>query len=468
MRESRIGGASGDLTHSLLARGLRALVRVGILVLVARLFPLNDVGDFAFLYGAGTLVLGTLDLGLTAFLQREVGLYRHDVAGLEAAALRLRVLTLLPGVIGSAALAWLVMGDLHPSALGTLLFAAALVLADFLAGMRRARGDFRRESLEMVALLAGLVIGVLLYAVGDFGFHGFQASLGVCTLGVIAWRAKGILTPALPIPALGEGPEKTLFGIVAQARWFWALWVGGLILFELPPVLLRWLADPEEVALFAAAMRAVGLASQPFVVLGGVFVPSLAWHYGRSPAEYREVGSALNGLHIVSFPAFLGMSVLGGALLLRGFGGEYIEAEPSVWILAVGALVYLGAPSTGVPLIEGRVRALAGCIVAGALVMVAAAWILIPESGHVGAAVATTAGFLTAKAGHSLLYRHSRVPAITARQAAVILATLLWAMALWVSPEGWLFPVLAGGALVSAAATIRMAGRLHLQYRGAP
>ncbi len=447
-------GALGSFMASLSARAIRALGRVGVLLVAARLFPIDEVGEFAFLLGVGVLTAGILDFGVTSFIQREVGALGFESAALERQAFTLRVVTLPLAVLSGWWIARLINPDLLLSGLGTLVFTAALALADFLAAVRRARGEFNLEPLEVApAIFGGIAAGLLAGGLGG-GLAEFQWALAAGAVALVmprAFRLRSELRGRTAAQIRSGSP----FSLAFRCRSFWFLTVGALFLFELPVILLRLLSDPKEVALYAISARAVGLASQPFLVLGGTFVPSLAFQARQHRLHYLKNVQRLNATYLAAVPAGLAAAVIGGSLLLRGFGDEYLQAMSVVWLLAVGTLIYLGAPYAGPLLVEGLERRIAELVAIAAGITAVLCLILVPDLGAVGAGVAALVGFAVGKAGHVLLYRSARLPLFEPLILAVAAGLGLWGAAAFGSP----FPLdwgllLLGGGVGGALAVV--------------
>jgi O-antigen/teichoic acid export membrane protein len=447
-------GALRSFAASLSARAIRALGRVGVLLVAARLFPIDHVGEFAFLLGVGVLTAGILDFGVTSFIQREVGARSFDSAALERQALSLRLVTLPLAVLLGWWIARLINPDLSVSGLGTLVFTAALALADFLAAVRRARGEFSREPFEIgPALFGGIGTGLVVGLRGG-GLTEFQWALAVGAVALVLPRVFLLRTELRVRTAAHEGLGSPV-DLVIRCRWFWFLAVGALLLFELPVILLRLLAEPSEVALYASAARAVGLASQPFLVLGGTFVPSLAFQARHNQSRYRDSVQRLNAIFLAIMPTGLAAAVIGGSLLLRGFGAEYLQAMSVVWLLAVGVLIYLGPPYAGPLLVEGLEQRIAQLVAIAVATAAGLCLILVPDWGAVGAGLAVLVAYAVGEIGHVVLYRNAGLPLSHQRVLLGAAGLAGWTVGAFLAP----FPLdwgllLAGGVIGGGVAVV--------------
>jgi O-antigen/teichoic acid export membrane protein len=439
----------------MVAKSLRSVGRVAVLLIAARLYPIGDVGRFVFVLGLGTLVVGLLDFGVTNLVQREFGASGFRAKALERSALRLRVATLPAAIAASWLIGLLIDGGIGVASIGTLMLAAALGLSDFLAGLRRAKGEFVHESLELApvltgGLLAGLTVGLL---GGSFG--SFQWALGIGALIPAVIRATICSRTLGPQSADSRGSGR-LIDLIWDARWFWIIAVCTIGLFELPIVVLRALSSLEEVALLAAAIRTVGLASQPFVVLGGVFLPSMAFQARENRALFLESIRRANRILLLAIPAGLALGILGGTVLLRFFGEVYLASIDSLWILTVGVLIGVGPVLGGPLLVERRERGLALLALTAIGILVAASVLLDSTRGSVGAAAAAALAFSALKVGHHIMYLRTGLPLLSPADLLALAVTAAWAVSIGLLGEPLRFLLLGLGGVVGLAASVKL------------
>ena len=137
-------GPFRTLGVSLLARVLRGITRVGALLIMARFFPIDDVRRVRLSARPCHARGGHPRPRDHSLLQRETALGEEKAPWLERAALRVRLATLGPALVLSWLIAWRITGSTELWSLGTLAFAAALTLADFLSGVRPRPGGISR------------------------------------------------------------------------------------------------------------------------------------------------------------------------------------------------------------------------------------------------------------------------------------------------------------------------------------
>lgn len=452
---SREKGALGSFVASSSARALRAVGRAGSLLITARLFPIAEVGEFAFAFGIGTLTAGVLDLGITSYLQREVGASGFQSRHVERTALRVRLLSLPAALILGFAILVLINPEIDSSAIGTLIFAVTLSLSDFLAGIQRANGRYERESLELgPVLVSGLGAGLISVALGG-GFPAFQWALGLGALTVGGTRSAVLYRKLRSREPAADMPHANTSLLISGSFWFWALNIGVLALFELPVVLLRWLADGESVALYAAAMRSVGLASQPLVVLGAVFVPSMAYQARTHRGRFLGTVRRLNCLLLLAIPPGVLLSIGGGNLLLQIFGSAYTEASGLLWILTFGVLIGIGAPYAGSLLVDGFEKELATNAIVSGVVGTVTCILMIPVYGALGAGLGICCGLAVSKVGHVILYSFKPLPWGSSLEWIAAVALTIWGGLLIGSPASTRWIILIAGALVCGMLMVR-------------
>jgi O-antigen/teichoic acid export membrane protein len=447
--------ALGSFTASMVARGLRSVGRVTVVLVVARLYPIADVGRFVFVLGLGTLFVGLLDFGVTNLIQREFGASGFRAHALERSALRLRMVTLPVAIAASWLIGLLIDGGIGFASIGTLIFAGALGLSDFLAGLWRAKGDFVYESLELAPVLAGGLLTALTVGLLGGNMNSFQWALGIGALLPALVRA-AIRSRALRTQSAHSRGSGGLFDLIWDARWFWVIAVCTIGLFELPIILLRALSTLEEVALLAVAMRAVGLVSQPFVVLGGVFLPSMAFQAREDRTEYLKSVRRANRILLLAIPAGLALGILGGTVLLRLFGEAYSASIESLWILTIGVLIGVGPVFGGALLVERKESGLALLALTAVGILVAASVLLDSTRGSVGAAAAAALAFSAIKAGHHLMYGRIGLPLYSLPDVLALAVTVAWIVSIGMLSEPLRYPLLGLGGLVGLAASARL------------
>lgn len=244
------------------------------------------------------------------------------------------------------------------------------------------------QGFGLVPLVAAILILRLLTAGA-----GVILTLRFCP--VIEWRLDWDFTRRL----LKQSPA--FFGTVLASNLFWRLDV----------LMLSLLRTPEEVGLYAAALRLIVLCQEAPKSIQMNLLPPLASLYPESMAAFRVlVERTAKYLLIYALPVVLGILVLAPDIMTM-YGAPFVAAAPILSVLAVSLLPF------GLMKLFGNVLVAThypwvdfATICAGVIVNVILNSLFIPLYGAIGAAYTTL---------------------ITITVALILRGTFLW---LWVSP----------------------------------
>jgi O-antigen/teichoic acid export membrane protein len=445
-------------------RVARAAGKVLVFGVMARLFPVEDVGRFAILVAVGALAGVIADLGLTDHLGRAVPASRFGSSELVHTAARVRLSTLLPATL----LAWGAMvalgtaGASTAGAIGAIGYGCATIAIDFVASVQRAHGRYDREAWESAlgSFVPLLAAGALVLAVPDASTPTFQLMLGASAMGLAAQRLLALSSPSRD--ERSDPGRAGLGQLIRAGRWFMAKALVTWATLESTPLLMARLTSVDEVALFASAMRPVGLLTHPFIALAWVFMPALAHDLAGGEPRFHQRILGLNLLSMSMIPAAVAGSLVGGGVLLGLFGEAYVAASPVLLVLTIAYAAYFGTLS-GLPVVTvGRERELVLSQVATLLTTWLLLIALVPRHGAHGAALAILGGIGVSKAGLVLLYLRSGLPLGGARQATLAMVVAGWLGASLLLPAPLSFVVLGGGALTSAIACLVLLRRTVL------
>jgi O-antigen/teichoic acid export membrane protein len=467
VEERRVARGSVAFGYTFAARGIRAGGRILAFAVAARLYGMSDVGELAYLIAVGALVGCLADLGLSEYAGREYPASGFRADRLLWRAAQVRLLGTAPalslGLLAVAALRW---ESLSVAAIGSIAYGLAGSTGDFLASMHRAQGHYQKESLDVgLGILAPVVVAAgIAVAIPASGFAGFQLVLGGSALAFTSARLVGLMGHARRRWD-GSEPAIALADAVVRGRWFLAKALVTWAIFESPVIVIEHLADLEEIAVFAAAMRPAGLLTQPFIALAWVFVPVLAHdlHVGRDRLAARVV--ELNTIMLASVPGALAGCLLVGYLMLRLFGDAYLAAWPTLVVLAAAQSVYLGILN-GIPVVTiGRERAFVISQAVALVALLVALIALVPRLGALGAAWAMMIGLAASKVPLAVLYRSARLTIVGWKIGAVLAAVAVWFALVLVAGGATGLVLLVAGGLVSALATWRLLRRAVLFAR---
>lgn len=190
----------------------------------------------------------------------------------------------------------------------------------------------------------------------------------VLTQGVLPWRR--LLESCLP-----------LWMVVAMAQV--VQWSGHLIAGAY--------LEPEQVAMFAVALRTATLTAFLLTVVNMVVAPRYSRYIadGNFLALERLVKHSIRAISVVAVPVVAMMWVF-PAWLLGLFGEEFHEGADLLRILALGQLVNALTGSVGVLLMmSGNERDMRNITVVSGVMALGLTWVLVASYGVLGAALGT-------------------------------------------------------------------------------
>lgn len=429
-------------------RAARGLGRLAVFALAADNYAPNEVGLLFFLLALGSGAGIASDLGMAQMLTRDLPASGRDHRALVQAALRARMAAFVLATLVASAVAaglgvpWLL-------SLGALLFAGSVSAADFFAAVGRARGHNEWDALDSaMPFVLALAAGWVAAKVGADFAHLLWAMGG--TAG--AWT---ILRASAMDARLGRRAHQArrwedLIRVAWRARWFFLQVLAMWCLAESGILLLQWLGTAEDQALVGAALRTVGVMTQPFLVLALVYLPSLAHDRDRGKDALHGGLRELNLLLIVLTPAGYAVAVVVGEVLLPSFGAFYREAADILELVTIAYLVYLTIPTGTALWVVGRERMVVFISVVAVLVQVAVAVVLIPNLGGYGVAVAMLAALVVAKAHYVAAYFWLGLPFGDRRHVHAVLAVGAW-VALLLATDGAHYWTVVGVAAAASA-----------------
>ena len=378
MMQRNIGFASLSLIF-------RGGANVALVVILARLLPIEQFGLFMFALATATILGLVVDYGFSALLLRDLAAETQAVSSRVGAATGAKLLLAAGGLLLCATLQfWPKIGDAE---LNTILIL-------FLAQTAGSFGNLLlvpykcRDRFDVEAAWTGIE------AVGLVGLCGSAALLrGTASAAAIAFVGARLVFLLGTIFSY-----RRRFAIVVEGSAVWKelrialpfgvhLFVGTAYL-NIDTVLLREFVSLDQIGLYQSAIRLVVVLSMFFGVVNSVLIPRLAADLIRDPRAFVE--TARKSLYIVTAIgalAGLPMMVFPRHVLSLLYGASYATATAVVTIMGAVVIVrFFGAVYGIVLTVSGRqtVRAVAALLT---LVVLSAAdlW-AIPRFGILGAA----------------------------------------------------------------------------------
>ena len=399
-------------------------------VLVARTGGPSAVGEYALLRMLPGLVGVLCVLGLPGALAYFLAVPRRDLPRLWPT---LMAIGAAGEVVGTAL--WVVASPLlakvfFPHEAPWLIAAAGATVATQLAltlgktalqGLEDRRGGDVVIAAEELAFLPCFVLPLL---VGVHGIAAIILGLGLAdvVVAVDAWRRVGrrLGWRRLGVACWWGRPDKDLarqvasYGLRGQ--------VGGLITLlnlRLDVAILGAIAGPAVLGGYAVASKYAELLRLPGTALTWVFYPRLAKLDEQRAAELarRLIRPTLAGVAAAAIP----VAILAGPVMRLLYGASFAPAVTPARILVAG-MILAGASGVASAYLYGRGTPGLNSIVLGAglVVTVVLDVTLIPRHGALGAAVASTAAYLSTDALLIVLLLRLSAPRARRRATLVI------------------------------------------------
>lgn len=393
-------------------------------LLVARHLGPERFGTLSYCVALVTLAGVVPALGLDALLRRQVVQDPARAADWLLSALVLRAAAGLMLVLGVLAASGAGLGLAGEEA-GTVAVLALLLLQPALftpepwlhAGLHG-----RWVALTQIGALAVAGVVRLRLIAADARLAAFAwvlvAEMGVTAVGF--WLASRRLGLAW---AAGRPTWATARRLLGEA---WPLLCAGLavaIYMKIDEVMLRHLAGPGVVGVYAAAVKLSELSYFVPTALAASVLPALlrsrgeASGYARRQQQYYDLSAAL------AYGFAVPCALLAPWLVGWAYGERYAGAAPVLAVHAWAAVfVFLGVARAQWLVNEGLTRFYLAATCAGAVVNILLNLLLIPRWGGVGAAWATVAA--QALASWLVSYLHPAVRPTAAMQTRALLLPL--------------------------------------------
>lgn len=442
---------------AMVARLLRASARLTALVCVARFHDSGDVAAFAYGFVIASLTGVVFEAGLGEYVSREIAARTPGSDALVRRVVAWRLLGLPIACLCSAGLARMTgVASIH-IAFGSALFALAAGFSDTLAALRRARSRHDLETLDSAMPVIAVAIGAISVLLGILSKDSFTLALGALATALVAVRAIPLLSLATR-----SGEERRFSFFVWEGRWFVARALVTTALFEGQTLLLGQLSSDIELAVYAIAVRPLGVMTQALSVLTLVFLPILSRTYAHDRARFDEDSRRLNLLHLVAIPAVFSACLLGGHVFLLAAGPAYAGGMNVLAVQGTGTLLYLATLTVGPLIAARRERDASVAVLVGFVVLIPLGAVLVPCYGALGAALASVGAFAATKLVHAVAYRAVGLRLGDRRHVmALVLVGGFLATVAWI-PDSYRMLALLVGLIASAVITLYMLASIQL------
>jgi O-antigen/teichoic acid export membrane protein len=378
--------AAGDVVGQVVARGLNALLGVGVTIALVRGLGPRGYGDWSALLAVISIVGYLTSLGLDEVAVRQAAMDRPRESTWMSALLSLQLLLSVPVTIAALVVTLLIAHDGQ-----TRVAAVLLSFTCFFSALGSVRAVFqlriRNRWTAGFELLNGLLwaIGVFVIAAGGAGIAAFAAAF---------LAASAIVNVAQVVLARRQMPLRLRGGGRARVH---LLKIG--VPFAIASLLYLSYTQIDQVLVFAlAGPRAAGLYGAASKVFErGLVIPGsiLATMFPLIAAAYKEdlvrmralVQTAVEVVLVATLPLVSLVAVIGRPLMRLLFGAAFAPAGPALSVLmitfAISAFSYVAGDLVIVLRLQRRYIVYA---VAGLIFNVVLNVVLIPAYGFIAAA----------------------------------------------------------------------------------
>ena len=375
-------------------------------VLTARLLGPAGYGTVATIIAASQVLAVVAIFGLGPMAVREIP---ARLAGGEIASLGgfLRIslfAVLLLAILFAAIAAILIIPALgeRGSVEESLAFGAVLIIPLALLGLLRdwAQGFNRTAAAQVPSeiLRPAIMIGVMLPALvlgtafspRDYLVVILAASFVAVSLSLaLLWRSD---LRKLPLRSAAPNFRRDAFAALP----FLGIGLASIMQAELNTLLLAYFASPEETGLFQPVARIAPLMTLPVQAAGMRYAPRVAelWKSG----EYDRISAITRTFTWTTTSLTLLLALLlacSGPWLMLAFGPEFSASASLLWIIAAAQVFNAFCGPVGMILMMSghSLAALLGHLL-GVIVNAALGWLLIPDFGAWGGAIAMAGGII--------------------------------------------------------------------------
>lgn len=402
------GGPFGALLKggSVVFLGLVAQLGLNFLakVVVARLLGRVDFGAVAL----GYTLLTTATVVTLVGTDTAVGRYlpRYDDAGRRRGVLvsAFQVVVPLAVVVGVAfalladPVARVAFSDpalapvLRVFGLAVPLAALVRLTVGTVRGMEEALPRVYLQNLALPLTRFGFVAGALAVGLGVVGVAwAYAVSYAVvAALAVVYLRRR---TPLFE-PVAPDTMHRELLGFAAPLL---VTATTGVLFANVDTVLLGALTTTGDVGVYNVAYPLASLLVVVLSAFGFVFMPAISGLHadGDDSGLRRTYHVVSKWILVATLPAFLAFVTYPGVVIRTTFGGEYVAGAATLAVLSVGFLTHAVAGPSGNTLVAtGHPKSVMYANVSVVVVNVALNLLLIPRLGILGAALATTVGYV--------------------------------------------------------------------------
>jgi len=378
-------------TVALLSAQLIAkLLNLVLLILSARILGTEGYGRYSFAFAFSGIFLIFSDMGINTLIIRDVARNREQASQIFGNCLVVKLfLSTLSVIIPIVIIQFL---DYHFEVkLIVFLATIGLIFSSISQAYTALFRGFERMELEALVV----IINVFLVTISGstvllLGFNVVVLMTTFVISNIISLLFSIFLCRKLTKPKF-VFKKKILQRVLWQAISIGVAMVFVAILFRLDTIMLSFLRSDSEVGLYAVAYKFINVFVMIPTALMGAMFPNMAFSFQNSKETMRRLyENAYRVLMIVAFAMAIFITILSPTLIRLLFGGEFSEAELTLRILIWSVLfISINSILFNVLLSSDNQKVLAKATAAATLLNILLNMFLIPQLGHVGAAIAT-------------------------------------------------------------------------------
>ncbi|WP_448578213.1 lipopolysaccharide biosynthesis protein [Thermaurantiacus sp.] len=384
-------------------KGANVLASLGFMVLLARLAGAETVGHYNLAFASAAVVMTLALGGLDRIITRHVpGDLREGKSGEARATLGriTRHVAARAALLGALMVALVLLGPLAtflkteqaPLALAGALVLVYALLNIGITSVRAVGMPLSAQTLEALHSAILLLIMLFLLWAGRVPPTWLVMTCLILAMGVsvsVSWwimrRVTAGWDPATPSTL---GPLEPLGRPFMLAALTFPL--GTFAQFAM----ISNFGDAAEVGAFRTAAQVAMLVNVLLVTGEAYILPRLAgdWRVGDVDSMWRRFRRSTLIMSIGGAPIILACLLFPEWILTTLFGAEFAQAAPALRVLALSQGISMAmGPINGLLGVAGREKILLRQTMVGLLILVIASFLLLPQLGLIGAAIADLA-----------------------------------------------------------------------------
>lgn len=271
-------------------------------------------------------------------------------------------------------------------------FTINFINVEFIRGLKQLKiSEFARSVSRPLTILAALIVywntAIPNIFIVYFFCFGELLNFSISTITVVIHIRR--ITPS---PSNNDSPSyKELFGISFPMM---ITMITGTLMSTLSLFILQYYGSTEDVGIYSIAFRVSQLIAIVLLVVNTIAAPKFSELFWNK--KHEELQRIMNQSVKIMFWGGLTLAViigLGSSFLLELFGSDFLSGQLALLILILGQLFNAATGSVSLFMnMSGHQNKLRNLVLITLGFQITASFIIIPQYGLLGAAIATTGG----------------------------------------------------------------------------